>query len=443
MTNKDKVSFLFGAGAEGRDNFNLVNGYEYLKKSLFYEKYHPKMLDALKDYFDGNYFNGYKYRKDTLKLNKILLSNMAKQKAETNREFFMNYEHYLYVFLPKNDYDDLKDLYSDSNESNKVAEHIKRIEEIKKKDIESEFEQIIREEISKYNKINSGFLRELFYDNGGNITYELPLSVAGVLDAYFYTITNPVKHGVIKFSRVFNYYWACYFTILNDVMRCCLDEQELKQYVTDSGELNYKKILCDLHSLTKTLYNRKIPYRGNSYYAHIINKISQYSNRIACNAVVTTNYYRFASQITENIIYLNGQLKLFEYPELLEVSDFCDSNILNERLFFPFIFGQSYVKPVIHDAQIQIFSAFKNCLDTTDVLVILGFNVNEDDNHINSYLHEFVKKGKRLLIVCEPGNSNAVHERLKCKATDIELCEVQYGDNERVIDTVFEKILNP
>lgn len=28
----------------------------------------------------------------------------------------------------------------------------------------------------------------------------------------------------------------------------------------------------------------------------------------------------------------------------------------------------------------------KNILDESDVVVVLGYNINEDDNHINAYL---------------------------------------------------------
>lgn len=40
----------------------------------------------------------------------------------------------------------------------------------------------------------------------------------------------------------------------------------------------------------------------------------------------------------------------------------------------------------------------KHMLKETDVLVILGFNINEDDNHINSYLHNYIKEPDKQLI---------------------------------------------
>ena len=32
---KKKVAFFFGAGAEGKGNFDIISGYEYLKQSLY------------------------------------------------------------------------------------------------------------------------------------------------------------------------------------------------------------------------------------------------------------------------------------------------------------------------------------------------------------------------------------------------------------------------
>lgn len=436
--NKVGVTFLFGAGAESRGNYEMLSGYDYLKKSLFYEKYHSKMLDALKDYFSDTYFKNYKYRKDTLQLNKRLLPYMAKQKAQTDSDFFLRYRTYLQNVLYKNDFDDLKEFYSSYDETNKSNEDVKK--EIEN-EIKPKFNEIIEGETEAYDQIKNPFLESLFNDDNGKITYELPLSTAGMLDSYFYTITNPVKHGVVKFSRVFNYYWACYFTIISDVIRC-FNNDKFKQYLEKDGGLKYKKILCEIEEFTKTLYNCEIPCKENSYYAHIKNNLSKYEKQIECNAVVTTNYYRFVSQITPNTIYLNGQLNLFEYPEMLEVSDFNNSCIRKGKLFFPFLFGQSYVKPIIHDKQIQVFLKFQECLNRTDVLVILGFSINEDDNHINAYLHEFVKEGKRLIVVCENENSAGFAERLKCEENDIELCVVRYGDNAQIVESIFEKILD-
>lgn len=436
--NKLSVTFFFGAGAESTGNFEILNGYDYLKKSLFCEKYHPKMLDALKDCFSDTYFNGYKYRKDTLELNKRLLPYMAKQKAESDREFFLRYSTYLQNILSKSDFEDLKAVYSDYDEVNKSKEDVKQ--EIEN-EIKPQFNKIIEEKIKAYAQINNPFLEELFNDDNGKITYELPLSTAGMLDSYFYTITNPVKHGVVKFSRVFNYYWACYFTIISDVIRC-FNNDKFEQYLEKDGGLKYEKILCEIEEFTKTLFNCEIPCKENSYYAHIINNLSKYSKQIECNAVITTNYYKFASQIVENTIYLNGQLNLFEYPEILEVSDLNNSHVQKGKLFFPFLLGQSYIKPIIHDKQIQALSKFKECLNRTDVLVILGFNINEDDNHINTYLHEFVKEGKKLIIVSDNEKTADFSKRLKCDDKDFELCVVRYGDNSQVVDSIFERLLD-
>ena len=50
--------------------------------------------------------------------------------------------------------------------------------------------------------------------------------------------------------------------------------------------------------------------------------LEEYKTEIQCSGVITTNYYRFCEVVSEKTSYLNGQLRLFEYPELLEVADF-------------------------------------------------------------------------------------------------------------------------
>lgn len=139
---------------------------------------------------------------------------------------------------------------------------------------------------------------------------------------------------------------------------------------------------------------------------------------------MTSNYYRYAELLGEKdqIAYLNGELKLFEFPEILTIGDVSDDSydsIIREKLFFPFILGQSMLKPVIASQQIYAFNKALNILNKSDILVILGYNINEDDNHINVLLREFVtaKKDRKIFVM---GNNDVDQVVRKLRLTDEE-----------------------
>ncbi len=129
---------------------------------------------------------------------------------------------------------------------------------------------------------------------------------------------------------------------------------------------------------------------------------------------------------------LNGQLKLFEIPETLEVIDITQENLPNDKLYFPFIFGQSYTKPIVSHHQIKAFQMMKDTLDESNILVILGYNINEDDNHVNAYLRDFIctkhlGRQKKIIVVT---NDEKDTTYLKLKLTDekhVKKCVVNYS----------------
>lgn len=111
------------------------------------------------------------------------------------------------------------------------------------------------------------------------------------------------------------------------------------------------------------------PTYSKSYYEMIICSF----NPDKISGVLTTIYFRYP-ELTEvskeNIVYLNGSLNMLYLPETLEVIDITKENLPEDKLFFPFIFGQSYVKPIIHHHQIEQFEKMNTILTNSNCLVI-------------------------------------------------------------------------
>ena len=71
-------------------------------------------------------------------------------------------------------------------------------------------------------------------------------------------------------------------------------------------------------------------------------------------------------------------------------------------------------------------------------MVILGYNLNEDDNHVNAYLRDFVKNGNKRIIYVTDGNTDP-KVKLRIDTENIEACEVKYGDNNEIVDKIFDQ----
>lgn len=442
-----KIVFFFGAGVEGKGNFNIRTGYEYLKSSLYASDALQGFDKALASFFDGKkFFNDkFEYRKNTLDVSSFVLKNFIIQKAASVLEFYQKYNDIILVLLEDEDIRHVCDVLGVSDiPKHKAAKSID--EDIK--DIKVEFKRIITDKEYKHSMIENSILQDLFErtDTDG-IGFDLNIGIAGSLDSYFHTIIDPYKYSVVRFSKIFNYYWACYFSILRDVIVFLTEhgQKAFGKYLTAEKELNYLLVLRNIEQLTKKLYSIDICALApkGTYYQIIHQKLEEHQKEIQCVGAITTNYYRFCEIVSPNTIYLNGQLKCFEYPELLEVMDMQQESRYEDKILFPFIFGQSLVKPIVNAIQTEEFHRLHELLNGkngADVLVVMGFNINEDDNHINAFLHDYVKKGKKLIIVSDTEHFD-VTRKLRCAESEVSVCNVAYGDNEEVVKEMFNKIM--
>ncbi len=441
-----KVAFLFGAGAEGKNNFDIPMGYEYLKSSLYASDTLKGFDDALSTFFkDRRYFGDkFTYSKNTFDVSNFVLKNFITQHASHNRDFFKKYEDDVVTILSD---EDLRHIADELGE--KPQKHKSSTDKEKIKDIKKEFKEILTGQKRLFSDIQSDIIREIFREGSkGQIDYDLNIGIAGTLDSYFHTIIDPYKYSVVRFSKIFNYYWACYFTILKSILIFLSSHGQDKfkvylNYIEDKGiELNYSAVLNNVEQLTKDLYDldTAILMQEDSYYQNIKEALDKHNKELQCCGVITTNYYRFCEAVSPNTVYLNGQLKYFEYPELLEVVDLTEISTNKDNLFFPFMFGQSLVKPIVNSVQTEEFHKLNKLLNDVDILVVFGFNINEDDNHINAFIHDYVKKGKKLIIVSDAENFN-VRKKLKCSDSEVTICNVTYGKNREVINKVFDEIL--
>ena len=493
MSERTKIAFMFGAGAEGKGNYNICTGFGYLVNVFFNKenydsdnknKKNVPYRNVLSDYFKDNKYT--KITIDTIDAKNRMIKQLLCYKIMNNvdnwrdEETKLKVHHYL-----KNDMslledgsddvrsyvDELEKIESKNNSKNTNESKNEEIEKEKKErkakekekytKIETEIVNILKGEIDEYEDIQEEFNKRLFdKDENGKIELDFNVAISNVLDTYFHTIASPIKYGPIKFSKIFNYYWCCYFVVLKYVLEALnkLNENKFEKYF-DNEKLNYEYVLEHIHELTQDLYDDNIQInKTESYYDCIRNQLNDSKESIECKAMITTNYFRFGETIFEDnkgkCIYLNGQLKYFENPMNLEVIDLCKDEFVDQKLYFPFVFGQSMVKPIISPTQTEEFHELFHILkgkDSIDTLVVIGYNLNDDDNHINAFLHQFIKlDNKRIIVLEEVGKSEEEYRKklinkLHLRDQDfnekkIKIVLSNYKDNKKTISDIFEQI---
>lgn len=180
-----------------------------------------------------------------------------------------------------------------------------------------------------------------------------------------------------------------------------LDNSKLfmnKSYYPQYEVNKYQAVLQNLNDVMSFLYSNEYlnSVQQFGYYGKLQKKFAE---RINC--ALTTNYTPFVKNIFNKTAYLAGELSLFEYPHQLEVKDITKSTLTKKSFVFPFLLTQAPVKPIIEPKQIKQYSKMYTALNNSNYLIILGYNINNNDNHINSYIHEFVRRTKTHLIFCK------------------------------------------
>ena len=135
----------------------------------------------------------------------------------------------------------------------------------------------------------------------------------------------------------------------------------------------------------------------------------------------------------EKVAFINGQLKLFEYPYELTIEDITENPLDRTRFLFPFLMVQSAIKPIIAPAQvIEMQKAYEFLMDS-NYLVMIGYGINEDDNHINAFIVDFLRrKNDSQLIYC-------FYDSKESKISVVEDLELDIKNKLR-LDTVSKNI---
>lgn len=242
------------------------------------------------------------------------------------------------------------------------------------------------------------------------------------LDEKFNSLRYPNFNSNAK--RIINVYTSIFVLMLKSV------------YEFDNDfEWSFKNVFNKLNK------RYDIKYNSETYYSLL--KQSGIDVKIA-----TTNYTNITEEITgKEVVYLHGKLNWFEDLRKLSVYDCTDKTDIafleKNQDIIPFILIPSGVKPIICKRQILNFAKFISYLDESNLLIIVGYKFNSEDNHINSIICDWLNSGENHLIYLNYKNEvdfkniKWAHEITKCAISTPE--DIKKNFNNKIISISINK----
>lgn len=250
-------------------------------------------------------------------------------------------------------------------------------------------------------------------------------SYMGIIDEHFHTIINPIVLGPEKFWRVVDCYNRAYLLLVSQILN-------MNNPLCD----DYLRILenpVDILAEIKKTISEQQRFYEDSYYA----RIEKHPNV----KVVTTNYTPICDAIItrSEIIHIHGELGLFEVPYEWRVFDAKEiMRYINKQVFFPYIFIQSGIKPIVEKRQIRVYNKLLDAFEAKKI-VVLGYRINCDDNHINGLLRSAYMNGSEIVYMDFVGGAsktitiNEVSQKLRISSPSSKL-RIVHMDNTDCLD---------
>lgn len=369
-----KIAFFFGAGAEV--DFGLPSGVQYTLDTILSRR--SGMLDALKDFYSdklgdyaSKYFQWFLFAKNSHTFREIV--KRACQSIDISAV----------------------DLDAESKQVVDCFDYDKNNENAKR----TFYEQV--------EKVHDYVLLDLDKPNDNKRPQQLPEAKAsnkysylmnnftyyGSIEKDFSTIINPKSAGIKRFWRLINYFWSAFFTILFPVLDLSKKYDDTQEYKN-----KYGYILSRLQEVINYIYSTEYKEEiGETYEKSFYHRLSEaFPESIAA----TTNYTPFLEfSAFRKKIFLAGKLSQFEIPDELRIVDLKESQDIVNKMIFPFLLTQAPVKPIINGTQLEEYNAFIDFLKDLRTLVIIGYGMNENDDHINALLRDFLTRSSDKKIV--------------------------------------------
>ena len=386
---KKQITFLLGAGCEGRGQLGLPSGNSF-KRDTIVAKDVTELIYAIN-----------KKNVPEIKNGTIIAHNSSSVLYQTICEYGMN--RFVFSDADKHTIESYINLDDENNNFDKNEKDV----------IRKAFSKIYREQFYDAIKKTDTATDEL----SDNVKFFLDHACFySFIDSLFNCLRKPEKYRK-EVNRIIKLYFAAYLSVIKKLF----DASELTAYnelIKSDFSIHRKR--CELANLVQTAQKRiSTEKQGvNDLYYNMIKEYA-HTHDDTESGIVTTNYTDFSETVTgtekERIAFVHGKLNLFENTKskaVAEIESFSDDDFI-----FPFIFVQSGVKPIVNRSQIHEFEKASQMIMNVDEVLVLGYGINSDDEHISNLLRERVRIGKRLTCFLHentPENRSAVENELQC-----------------------------
>lgn len=426
VTSMSKITILFGAGAEGKGQFNLPSG-------------------------EG-------FKRDVVLANNVAsFANLFLQKAESGITLSNgtiishNSSSILYQTIVERqeiDADILEILFPNQDDRDIAKSYLRN-----KQDKNADASETI-------NRAFAGLYKNNFYDaiksqkgdiESKAISYFLKhAGIYSFLDSLFNYLRKPDSYKK-ECARVIKVYYAALLSILNG-MSNSLDKNEDERLLNMYSELIAGKKTSDvpekllaevIEGFQTAIINKSLSLTDaerNKLYYYNVRKLSEYND--SCISCVTTNYTNIGQQIInlpdDRFSYLHGKLGLFEELETKRISTITQIDL--KKTVFPYLLVQSGVKPIISPSQIREFYKACSMINDADYMLIIGYGINLDDEHVTTILKERLMKGRKIkyFVYCHSKESKEWDEKINAVKDQLgydDLLEFYHTDEFK--DTIF------
>lgn len=346
---KKTVAFLFGAGCEGKGQIDLPYGSDF-KKDIVLGENAKKVYEFVNDDCENTYkikdgfllsWNSYHTLYQTLSENDSLRNMLTEEELE----IFKDYEKINQD--SEKDIDIKKDITVEFNNLYKTLVY----EKIKNKE---------------FGKFQNEFLKSI--------------SMCHFLDSRLNSLRLPKKYKKetgkilkILYTAFYSIYKGIDADFLFDDINIPVKERREKLF---QAIKNGQKIIVD-----------KVKDKNDLYYNIIKKCIRKEKYDIS---VITTNYTNFAEKLMgldeSKVAYVHGRLDVFEDIESKIARPL--NEFESDKKIMPFLFVPSGVKPVVNSWQIEQYTKACDWIKNSDYLIVLGYGLNSDDEHVVTFLHE-------------------------------------------------------
>ena len=383
-----KVTVLFGAGAEGGGQFDLPSGKSFKRDIVLAQNVAPLANAFLRS-----------------AKSKIIINNGTTISHSSSSILYQTI-----VETQKIEPSAMDKLFPNDTDKCIAQRYVQSkqgmFSESDKRKLNEAFAKLYREkfygEIKKDSELSDA--AEYFLEHAGIYAY---------LDSLFNYLRKPAEYQK-QCARVIKVYYAALVSILSSMAKAL--ESEASSYVElyhkllngdeniDSPNKCLSKIIDGFENAFISRAEKLDENQKERLYYYQIKRIAaSKKNELSC---ITTNYTTIGERIIGRtncqFAYLHGKLSLFEELETKAIADVNDIALTNT--VFPYLLVQSGVKPIISAYQIQEFYNACKMISEADILLIIGYGINPDDEHITNLLRKRLRDGKAIKIFAYSNN---------------------------------------